>query len=250
MAQRSSFLVRAASSAGLRLIGFPFHPQAEETTPVPRRAGDGAGDGREAQIGELPTAPLSKSYVSTGDINALSAFYGQRGSRGDGRACRWEVKSPSWPEPWPPPFTLARIFLLSTREPDQVESVRTPASSLAIAQLLVAASGAAAQDKGTLHPQPLPPLAHPDDPKTPAKQLFGRKTEPTAGPSHVVGFYASGCLAGAEALPINGPTWQVMRLSRNRNWGHPGPSPTHSFPGKPECQGGQNRHVVGPLAHV
>jgi penicillin-insensitive murein endopeptidase len=23
------------------------------------------------------------------------------------------------------------------------------------------------------------------------------------------------------ALPINGPTWQVMRLSRNRNWGHP-----------------------------
>ena len=22
-------------------------------------------------------------------------------------------------------------------------------------------------------------------------------------------------------LPINGKTWQVMRLSRNRNWGHP-----------------------------
>jgi penicillin-insensitive murein endopeptidase len=22
-------------------------------------------------------------------------------------------------------------------------------------------------------------------------------------------------------LPINGPDWQVMRLSRNRNWGHP-----------------------------
>ena len=30
-----------------------------------------------------------------------------------------------------------------------------------------------------------------------------------------------GCLAGAVALPINGATWQVMRLSRNRNWGHP-----------------------------
>src|SRR4029453_2151024 len=26
---------------------------------------------------------------------------------------------------------------------------------------------------------------------------------------------------GGEALPINGPTWQVMRLSRNRNWGTP-----------------------------
>jgi len=99
--------------------------------------------------------------------------------------------------------------------------MRTPASILAIILLFAAASGAAAQDKGTLNPQPLPPLAHPDDPKTPANQLFGRKTVPTAGPSHVVGFYAGGCLAGAEALPINGPTWQVMRLSRNRNWGHP-----------------------------
>ncbi len=40
-------------------------------------------------------------------------------------------------------------------------------------------------------------------------------------PTHVVGFYAKGCIAGAEALPINGETWQVMRLSRNRYWGHP-----------------------------
>jgi penicillin-insensitive murein DD-endopeptidase len=99
--------------------------------------------------------------------------------------------------------------------------MRTLASSLVTALLLTAASGAVAQDKGTLNPRPLPALAHPDDPKTPAKQLFGRKIEPTAGPSHVVGFYSSGCLAGAEPLPINGPTWQVMRLSRNRNWGHP-----------------------------
>ena len=64
--------------------------------------------------------------------------------------------------------------------------MRTPASSLAIVLLLAAVSGAAAQDKGTLNPQPLPPLAHPDDPKTPAKQLFGRKTEPTAGPMLVL----------------------------------------------------------------
>jgi penicillin-insensitive murein endopeptidase len=99
--------------------------------------------------------------------------------------------------------------------------MRTPASSVAIALLLAGVCEAAAQDKGTLSPQPLPPLVRPDDPKIPAKQLFGRKIEPTAGPSHVVGFYSSGCLAGAEALPINGPTWQVMRLSRNRNWGHP-----------------------------
>jgi penicillin-insensitive murein endopeptidase len=99
--------------------------------------------------------------------------------------------------------------------------MRTSASSLAIVLLLAAVSGAAAQDLGTLNPQPLPPLAHPDDPKTAAKELFGRKVAPTAGPSHVVGFYGAGCLAGGTALPINGPAWQVMRLSRNRNWGHP-----------------------------
>jgi penicillin-insensitive murein DD-endopeptidase len=99
--------------------------------------------------------------------------------------------------------------------------MRTPASSLVIVLLLAAASGAVAQDKGTLKPHALPPLANPDDPKTPAKELFGRKVAPTTGPSHVVGFYASGCLDGAAALPINGPAWQVMRLSRNRNWGHP-----------------------------
>ncbi len=90
--------------------------------------------------------------------------------------------------------------------------------------LVIAASAttaAAAQDHGTLNPQPLPPLAHPGDPKTPARELFGRATGPTSEKSHVVGFYSAGCIAGAAALPINGPAWQVMRLSRNRNWGHP-----------------------------
>jgi penicillin-insensitive murein DD-endopeptidase len=85
----------------------------------------------------------------------------------------------------------------------------------------VAAPQAWAQDKGTLDPQPLPPLLHPDDPKTPAKELFGRRTTPTDAPAKSIGFYAKGCLAGGVALPINGETWQVMRLSRNRNWGHP-----------------------------
>src|SRR5258708_38555203 len=80
---------------------------------------------------------------------------------------------------------------------------------------------AGAQDIGTIDPKPLPPLAKPDDPANPAKELFGRKTAPAPLKSEVIGFYAKGCLAGARAMPINGPTWQVMRLSRNRNWGHP-----------------------------
>src|SRR3954454_22506368 len=93
---------------------------------------------------------------------------------------------------------------------------------LILALLLVAlASPGLAQDKGSVDPKPLPPLANPNDPKLAAKELFGRKVLPAAGPTHVVGFYAKGCIAGAEGLPINGETWQVMRLSRNRYWAHP-----------------------------
>src|SRR5947209_4036287 len=83
------------------------------------------------------------------------------------------------------------------------------------------ASSASAQDKGSVDAKPLPPLANPNDPKIGAKELFGRKVLPAAMPTRVVGFYAKGCIAGAEGLPINGDTWQVMRLSRNRNWAHP-----------------------------
>jgi len=57
--------------------------------------------------------------------------------------------------------------------------------------------------------------------KTPAKQLFGAAKEPAELETRSIGFYSKGCLAGAVALPVNGKTWQAMRLSRNRNWGHP-----------------------------
>jgi penicillin-insensitive murein endopeptidase len=96
-----------------------------------------------------------------------------------------------------------------------------PIPILALALLLQATLGAAAQDRGTLDPLPLPVLAHPDSPTTPAKELFGRKSAPARLETRAIGFYSHGCLAGAKALPINGKTWQVMRLSRNRNWGHP-----------------------------
>src|SRR5438105_9253760 len=50
--------------------------------------------------------------------------------------------------------------------------------ALALALVVAGAGVASAQDKGTVNPKPLPPLANPDDPKTPAKQLFGRRTTP------------------------------------------------------------------------
>ncbi|MCX7302318.1 MAG: penicillin-insensitive murein endopeptidase [Rhodobacterales bacterium] len=54
-----------------------------------------------------------------------------------------------------------------------------------------------------------------------AKYLFGAVTTPSPGSSAPYGFYSAGCQAGAQALPETGPTWQAMRLSRNRNWGQP-----------------------------
>lgn len=58
-------------------------------------------------------------------------------------------------------------------------------------------------------------------PGVPAKELFGRADGAAPLATRAIGFYSKGCLAGAMALPVNGKTWQVMRLSRNRNWGHP-----------------------------
>ncbi len=54
-----------------------------------------------------------------------------------------------------------------------------------------------------------------------AKQIFGRMTLPANLQAASYGYYTKGCLAGGVAMPIDGPTWQTMRLSRNRRWGHP-----------------------------
>lgn len=55
----------------------------------------------------------------------------------------------------------------------------------------------------------------------PAKQVFGAAKLPAVLPARAIGFYSKGCLAGGIAIPTDGPTWQAMRLSRNRRWGHP-----------------------------
>ena len=55
----------------------------------------------------------------------------------------------------------------------------------------------------------------------PARELFHAVTAPAPMTPLPIGQYAGGCLAGAVQLPTDGPTWQVMRLERNRAWGHP-----------------------------
>jgi penicillin-insensitive murein endopeptidase len=73
-------------------------------------------------------------------------------------------------------------------------------------------------------PSPMPPekpaIADKKD-AIPAKALFAAEKLPTLGKAMAIGYYPRGCLQGGVELPVTGPTWQVMRLSRNRNWGHP-----------------------------
>ena len=54
-----------------------------------------------------------------------------------------------------------------------------------------------------------------------AKFHFGAKKTAADLRPRAIGWYSKGCLAGGEKLPDVGPAWQSMRLSRNRQWGHP-----------------------------
>src|ERR1700691_4811670 len=98
---------------------------------------------------------------------------------------------------------------------------RSLLTMLAVPIAALTATAVLSQDKGSVDPKPLPPLVNPNDPELGAEELFGRVTSPARLATHSIGFYDKGCLAGAEALPISGKTWQVVRLSHNRNWAHP-----------------------------
>jgi len=80
----------------------------------------------------------------------------------------------------------------------------------------IAATAAVAAAVAAVAPA-APALGH----DTPAKRLFGTVRTPAPLEPAAHGGYARGCLAGARMLPVEGPAWQAMRLSRNRNWGHP-----------------------------
>ncbi|MEO0342714.1 MAG: penicillin-insensitive murein endopeptidase [Pseudomonadota bacterium] len=54
-----------------------------------------------------------------------------------------------------------------------------------------------------------------------AKDLLGAFPTGSAQTPSAIGFYSRGCLAGGQELAETGLNWQAMRLSRNRNWGHP-----------------------------
>ena len=92
--------------------------------------------------------------------------------------------------------------------------IKTATVAIACALLFSALPASAEDAKGALVASAVE--------KLPAKRLFGNQRGPANLKARAIGTYARGCLAGAVAIPVNGPAWQAMRLSRNRNWGHPG----------------------------
>jgi penicillin-insensitive murein DD-endopeptidase len=85
--------------------------------------------------------------------------------------------------------------------------------------LALAAGVSMAEAKKKAPPHKKQAVTRPSSPL--AKEIFGRQTEPAPLAARAIGSYAKGCLAGAKPLAVTGPAWQAMRLSRNRNWGHP-----------------------------
>jgi len=55
---------------------------------------------------------------------------------------------------------------------------------------------------------------------TASAQDWGQVTTPTPGPPQSIGFYSAGCLQGAQALPLDGPGYEAIRISR-RGTGRP-----------------------------
>lgn len=111
--------------------------------------------------------------------------------------------------------------------PGKLRSSALRATGLCALAVFVGLSLTAAQaEKGKAAPKPKPKPAQvigaADLPPSPAaRDFFGKQQAPSQLAARSIGGYARGCLAGGKMLPVNGPAWQAMRLSRNRNWGHP-----------------------------
>lgn len=54
-----------------------------------------------------------------------------------------------------------------------------------------------------------------------AAARWGAVASPKPGPPRAIGSYAAGCLRGAVALPPSGAGYELLHLSRRRNFGHP-----------------------------
>ncbi len=123
---------------------------------------------------------------------------------------------------------------------------------LACVGLVMTSAGVADAKARKKTPRKLPPYA--------SSVAWAAVTGPSLGAARSIGGYAAGCIAGAQALPPEGPGYQVIRLSRQRNYGHPQlVDALKSFGGKVAAAGlgtalvgdmGQARGGPMPMGHA
>ena len=173
------------------------------------------GDKAEADGGAMPTFPSAAAALQTPAEPAST-----EGASG--------TKPPSAPpSATPAPATAPLPTVPSATAPSTAAAETAPATSITspAAPSASLASPAPTGSPTATASAALSPAAEVETDGTPvlkpAKVLFGGVKTAAPLAARAIGSYARGCLSGAKALPVDGPHWQAMRLSRNRNWGHP-----------------------------
>ncbi|MBK3803761.1 penicillin-insensitive murein endopeptidase [Azospirillum brasilense] len=87
------------------------------------------------------------------------------------------------------------------------------AAALVAAGLVAAALAGPAEAGSSKKKKPAPPA--------PNSIAWSQVSGPALGPAQSIGGYAAGCITGAQALPGEGTGYQVIRMSRQRYYGHP-----------------------------
>jgi penicillin-insensitive murein DD-endopeptidase len=81
-----------------------------------------------------------------------------------------------------------------------------------------------------------------------AVAAWGEVTTPVPGPPRVIGSYGGGCIAGAAALPPEGPGYQAVDLERQRHFGHPRTIDYITALGRRAADAGLGPLLIGDIA--
>lgn len=115
----------------------------------------------------------------------------------------------------------ARVFLVKLRALQPFRAFCARASLCAPLVVCLLASAPVRAQETSAQGAALRSAAMSRLPKDAARRLFGTVASAAPGEPMIVGEYWKGCYRGGAQLAPVGDHWQVMRLSRNRNWGHP-----------------------------
>lgn len=85
-------------------------------------------------------------------------------------------------------------------------------------------------------------------PSIAAPQDWQQIKRPIPGEATPIGSYSNGCIIGAQALPAKGDGYQVIRLNRNRYYGHPDMISYLQRLGKKVKDAGMPTMLVGDIA--